>query len=102
MKVDIRFLRQGLIEAETPKGFEEMSKQKKIEWAQQILNDKSDKELIQAMSDFREGINQFFDETPTVEAIEGGDEDDAFYGCPIVQTKAWQLFASLNSADIVE
>lgn len=98
VKVDIRFLRQGLVRAVVPEGFTKMTKKEKLDWAKHVLNHtKTDEELIQAMSDFEDPERDgWFDEDIPVCAIEsvGGE--------PIVQTEEWKLFSSAEGMEIVE
>ncbi len=71
MKVQIRFLKQGLVEAEAPPDFDKMSPEQKLEWAQTVLAEQSDNQLHIAMADYKDPkVNGYFDEPPPVCSIQ--------------------------------
>lgn len=93
MKVFLRFLKQGLVEAETPNDFETMTDKEKLEWASIQLANLSDKEIINAMADFGDpGKNGYFDETTQASAIEKGEGEDITDS--IIQTEEWKIFST--------
>jgi len=97
MKVHIRFLVPGLIEAEAPENFPEMSSYQKISWAQEILNPKTDRELLYALAQYEEPETYgWFDGVPVADAVEKEDRQ------VIVQTKEWETFSSGEGLDVVD
>lgn len=101
MKVHIRFLIPGLIEAQAPDNFAEMSPQEKLDWAHEALNRKTDRELLNAVAQHEEPETYgWFDEAPAVSAIEAAGGN---IGEIMVETDEWRLFASgegLKTADM--
>jgi hypothetical protein len=101
MKVEIRFLRQGLIQVEAPENFDQMAPEKKLEWASTVLEGCTDHELVNAMSDFEKPRTKvdsgFFDEAPEASAV----EKEAGEGV-IVQTEEWKLFRAGEGRKIAE
>ncbi len=92
-KVFIRFLKQGLVLAETPENFDEMSAKEKMDWANKILKSKSDGFLVDALADFEDpDKNGFFAIKPDVCAIEQGEGMNI--GDTIVSTSLWEMFNS--------
>jgi len=91
MKTDIlniRFLRQGLVEAKKPDNFEAMTDLEKRGWADNRLSILDDSQIVLAMADFDEpSTNGYFDACPDAEAIEEKD------GAAIVSTLAWDAFS---------
>jgi hypothetical protein len=67
MNVYIRFVKSGALKVQTPPEFDTMSIEEKKQWAFSILQGATDKELLDSM---RDHVQNFFDETPEVEAIE--------------------------------
>ena len=104
MKTYIRFLRQGCLEVKTPPGFRRMSKKQKLEWAQEVLANTSDTEILDAMSDYRKedrvasNPGHFFDAPPAACAIEVETRKETK---TLVQTKEWAVFTSADY-DILE
>ena len=87
MKAHIRFLKQGLVEAEAPPGFDQMSPEQKLDWAQAVLADQSDQQLITALADFEQPkVNGYFDEAPPACAIQTKDGEE------IAMRQEWQAF----------
>lgn len=88
--LEIRFLRQGFIKAQKPDGFDAMNNEQKEEWANEVLESKSDFELVQAMADFSDADvhGDFFDEVPKVAAIETRYGEDTVF-----RTAEWDAFA---------
>lgn len=100
-KVFIRFLRHGLIEAEPPENFNKMTPEDKLEWANEVLSQKTDKELIESMADFiNPEKNGYFDESPEACAIEVGEGN--LIGTTIVSTSIWELYNAPEWKNIVE
>ena len=101
MKVEIRFLRQGLIKAEAPENLDQMAPEKKLEWASTVLEGCTDHELVNAMSDFEKPRTKvasgFFDGAPEASAV----EKEAGEGV-IVQTEEWKLFRTGEGRKIAE
>lgn len=91
MQVYIRFLRQGLVEAQTPKDFDTMTAEQKLDWASSYLDPLSDNKIVTAMADFDDTSVGFFDEAPYASAIEDAENN---IGSPIVETVEWRLFGS--------
>lgn len=88
MKVNIRFLRQGLVSVNAPKNIDTMSAKELKEWAGNILGEMTDKELLAAMADFENPEKEgYFDESPQMSAIE------RLSGDPIITTDEWEMFA---------
>lgn len=97
MKVHIRFLTSGLIEAEAPDNFAEMTPYEKVSWAQEILNQKTDRELLYALAQWEEPETYgWFDGTPVADAVENEN------GEVIVQTEEWKTFSSGEGLDVVD
>ena len=87
MKLHVRFLKQGLVEAETPPSFEQMSPEQKLDWAQTMLEKQSDEQLIKAMADFKQPeVNGYFDDAPPACAIQTEDGEE------IAMRQEWQAF----------
>lgn len=90
-KVNIRFLRQGLVKADTPDGFDKMTAKEKLDWASKHLSGLPDKRIIAAMADFEKpGKDGYFDGAPSASAIEKGEDEDQRE--IIVETGEWKLF----------
>lgn len=97
MKVHIRFLTPGLIEAEAPDNFAEMSPNEKLNWAQEILNQKTDRELLYSVAQYEEPETYgWFDGSPLADAVENEDGD------VIAQTKEWKTFSLGEGLDIAD
>lgn len=102
MKLYIRFLRQGLIEAEAPEQFDTLTPEERMEWATEYLENCTDHQIVIAMADYDPNpiwtlsdlcsSNDFFDSAPQAEAIELplGEYNDPR---TLVMTKAWTVFA---------
>ncbi len=101
MKVHIRFLRQGLVEAETPEGFDSMLDKEKLEWATEKLAKLPDNDIVEAMADFTEAFKtgNWFDEAPYASAIEAAEGDDIENS--VVQTREWKIFSEGTGQDII-
>lgn len=77
MKMHIRFLKQGLVEAEAPPGFAQMNPEQKLDWAQDKLAEQSDDQLHMAMADYLDPkVNGYFDEAPDVCSIQDTDGEE--------------------------
>jgi len=77
MKLNIRFLKQGLVEAEAPPNFDNMSPEEKLDWAQTVLAEQSDDQLHTAMADYLDPkVNGYFDEAPDVCSIQDTDGEE--------------------------
>ncbi len=83
--VFIRFLRPGIVKVEVPENFDEMTEEKKIEWASKKLEGLSSKEILEAIIDF-DG------EEVRASAIE--EAEGEYVGVPIVETVEWALFCT--------
>jgi len=98
MKVDIRFLRQGLVEAVAPENFDTMTDDEKIKWAQEILENLDDQAILNALADYeRPDIHGYFDSVPEVAAIEKDNGSTM-----IIQTREWEEFAGPDGRNIVK
>jgi hypothetical protein len=87
IKVNIRFLRQGSIEVDAPDNIKKMTAQEIKIWAEKIIEEQSDEELLRALADFRyPKIDGYFDSPPQCSAV----EDSA--GVNIMTTEEWQMF----------
>lgn len=86
--LEIRFLRQCLVEAKKPKGFDTMSNKEREEWANKILRGKTDEELVKAIA---EGEHKIFEEAPLVAAIETEYGDERLYSTP-----EWDAFVNVD------
>ena len=97
MMVQIRFLKQGLLQAEIDEEkLNNMTSEELRDWAESILNQSSDKELMHCLSD--QGPNgDFFIEAPYMEAVESED------GELLVATRAWISYSrDPHASDLVE
>lgn len=94
--VEIRFLRPGRVIAEVPENFRLLTTQEKLNWAFNVLNEIPDGDLVQAMSDYKEGCQGFFDETPDVAAIQTVEGED------IVSTNAWNVYNMAEAVTVVK
>lgn len=97
--LEIRFLRQGFIKAPKPSGFDAMNDEEQEEWADSVLESKSDLELLNGMADFPNAsrTGEYFDEAPRVAAIETP------YGEELLNTtKEWNAFAYPNNSEPVK
>ena len=93
MKVYIRFLRQGLAKVDAPDNFDKMTAKEKMEWADDLLQQSKDDDIMHMMSDFdKPEENGYFDEAPLCAAIEEAEGNDI--GKIIVQTSDWHEFTS--------
>jgi len=93
MNLQIRFLKPGLIEVpavHVPQEILKMTSEEQAAWADLYLSHLSDEQIIEAMADFADKKDGFFDST-TVEAIQDPDMFDtpheSFYS-----TTAWDAF----------
>lgn len=74
--LDIRYLLSGCIKAKKPEGFETMSNEEKEDWADLILGEKSDQEIMEGtftLESLGESLHQsgvVYDEVPMAAAIE--------------------------------
>lgn len=90
MKVNIRYVHTGLIQADLPDTIDKNDKQAIRNWAGDHLENLSNKDLLEGMTNL--GGNDYieerlFDEVPCVEAI----EDDETYDL-LMQTKLWKSY----------
>ena len=98
MKTYIRFLRQGCLEVKAPPGFRRMNKKQQLEWAQKVLANTNDTDLLDAMSDYRKKDRiasnlGFFDAPPAACAVEVEIRKETK---TLVQTKEWAVFTSAD------
>jgi len=84
-KLIVVFRKDGRLFADVPLGWETMTDQQRINWANEYLKTRSDAELVVALSDaplapdaveYCIGNTRFFEETPKTVAIENGDDGD--------------------------
>lgn len=92
MNVNIRFLKAGLVKTETPYQWDKMSAEERLAWASEVINGKSDQEIIDAMADFENpGINGYFDAdsllASAIDYAEGPLE-----GEPVLQTDEFRIW----------
>lgn len=92
--LEIRFLRQGLIKAPKPEGFDDMSAEEQEKWANSIIESKSDLEILEAMSDLPNATQtgKYFEGTVHVAAIESKEGEELLYS-----TDEWEAFAECDS-----
>jgi len=95
-KVEIRFLRQGLVSAKPPEHYKDMTPVEKIAWADTVLSGLDDAQIVGAMSDvYRpkglKDLGTLFDEPPLACAIEVVREDNLTRD---VATDEWHAFCS--------
>ncbi len=83
--IQIRFLRPGRIVAPKPSNFDTLSPQEKLAWANQVLAETSDANLVQAMSDFAPN-EDFFDETPEAVALHNRE------GETLASSSVWEAY----------
>jgi len=84
-KVYINYLKRGCIAADTPADFAGMTDEEKMEWAAEVLESTSDRELINGLADYNNPKwYGFFDETPEPLAIE--EDDTETY----ITTNVWE------------
>ena len=93
MKVKIRFLKQGLVDAVAPDDWAGKSDKEKKEWADQVLSSFDEKVLIRALSDTSSDAGGFFAASPEAEAIMSEEMDTLW--C----TPAWRFFAEESCSD---
>ena len=93
--LEIRFLRQGLVKATKPQGFENMSREEQGKWASDVLDSKSDLDILDAMADYPDAhrTSKYFDEAPQVAAIESSNGEDLLF-----TTSEWNAFAHYTVA----
>lgn len=102
MNVNIRFLKAGLVTAEAPSRWDKMSAEERLSWATDMLNKRSDQEIIDAMADFENpGINGYFDadalQASAIDYAEGPLE-----GEPLLQTEEFRIWREGESQVVVE
>lgn len=99
--LEIRFLQSGLIHTTKPKGFDEWNTSERVEWADKVLGDKSDQELIDATytldptSADLHSTGVVFDEAPQVAAIESKHGEEILH-----TTDEWTAFTGRASKDV--
>jgi len=88
-KVKIRFLKQGLFEAEVPANFEEMTRIERLTWATDQLGVLSSQTLLECLADFTDGSKTgvYFDKY-SVNAAAIMDEDFEL----VETTQEWEAF----------
>ena len=97
MKVELRFLQQGLVRADAPVGFENWSDSRKEEWANNTLRyvkqEKGDSAILEALAELANPheTGKFFDEAPLVSAIEADNGDKTLF-----ETSEWKEFKKPN------
>ena len=99
MKVNIRYIHTGLIKADLPDNIDKNDKKAIRDWADNILENTSNKDLLEGMANI--GGNDYieerlFDEVPYAEAVES-DDDYEF----LMQTKLWRAY-DVEADEIVE
>lgn len=96
--LEIRFLQSGLIKAVKPQGFDAMNNEERDMWADGVLKEQSDHELIEATYTLEHDGSSLhcsgvvFDEAPQVAAIESEYGENKLYS-----TKEWDEFTGCNS-----
>ena len=90
MKVNIRYIHTGLIQADLPDNIDKNDKQAIRDWARDHLENISNKDLLEGMANI--GGNdcieeRLFDEVPYVEAVE---EDDTYE--LLMRTRLWKAY----------
>lgn len=99
MKVELRFLQQGLVRADAPIGFKNWSNSRKEEWANNILRqlkqEKGDSAILEALAELAnpQESGQYFDEAPLISAIETENGDKTLF-----ETSEWKEFKKPNQA----
>ena len=90
-KLQIRYIQQGIIEVDLPKKWEDMTNSDRHDFCQNILNSKSDSDLIDGLREVKEKNNsgEFFAETPSVEAIQIKDD---FEVSTVACSDTWRRF----------
>jgi len=97
MQVEIRFLKEGLVNVEAPKGFENWTTSEKEDWANETLRalkqEKGDIALLEAMAHLPNPTKtgKYFDEAPQVAAIEADYGETTLY-----ETSEWKEFKIPN------
>jgi hypothetical protein len=98
-KIRIRFLKPGQIEVNKPENFDEMTMRDKINWANDILTDQTDSQILEALADFdkemwnKMGIGMFDADSIIVEAIQNED------GETMMCSEAWDNWENNNTYD---
>ena len=90
MKVNIRYIHTGLIQADLPDNIDKNDKQAIRDWARGHLENLSNKDLLEGMANIggNDAIEErLFDEVPYVEAVE---EDDTYE--LLMQTRLWKAY----------
>lgn len=91
--LSIRFLRQGSINVPKPCDFDTWTQDKQLEWAEDVISNHTDLELVEAMSDYpNTELGLYFDEAPQVACIE--DAEDEYN--KVYTTPEWQAFIGAN------
>jgi hypothetical protein len=86
-QLNIRILRQGLVKAKKPEGFDEWTDLEKRQWADNILEALDDDAILEALADFGNPKEEgYFDCAPDAVAIETEEGDTLF------TTLAWEAF----------
>jgi len=86
-KVYINYLKKGCIAADAPDNFVSMTDEEKMKWAFEVLENSSDRELINGLADYNNPKKYgFFDETPEPLAIE--EDDTETY----ITTNVWESY----------
>lgn len=90
-KVNIRYLMPGLITLDMPDEIENLSKEEQREWAFEVLEKTSNRELLVGMETVDKSssiADRIFDEAPWPEAIEETENNFKL----ILQTELWKTF----------
>lgn len=102
--VNIRYMFQGSIAVPKPANWDVMDAQQKLWWADDILRDKSDSDLLNGLSEFTGTTVQvqgdFFDSAPLALALDldkaNNDDTDPVR---VITTRAWEDYWSASERE---